>query len=313
MSELRTERPTSEAPPGNRRPCRPPPAGGSSRTVGDALDALAAALAASRVADARRTACDVLAALFEVPRFWPHVNRNAVCDAPTWLAAERAAAKLVSGAPFAYAVGRAEFRYLTLEVDERVLIPRPETELLVEHALAATVGRGGVAIDVGTGSGAVALSLAAEGRFDRVVATDVSLDALAVARSNAVRSAAALRTPVEFRHGSLLAPLGSTRARVIVSNPPYVAHHEAGELPASVRDWEPAIALFSGGDGLAATRSLIAESGAALVGGGFLALEVDSRRAKRVARLVSDDSRFTDVAVRADLAGRERFVTARKS
>src|SRR5206468_3396450 len=102
------------------------------------------------------------------------------------------------GAPLAYAVGRASFRNLTLDVDERVLIPRPETEQLVELVLEETLGRaGGVAIDVGTGSGAIAISLAAEGRFSRVYGTDISRDALDVARRNAIVSQPLTRTPVE--------------------------------------------------------------------------------------------------------------------
>src|SRR5687768_18110154 len=114
-----------------------------------------------------------------MPRFWPSLNREERLDVVLCARAWDAARRRASGAPFAYAVGRAAFRHLTLDVDERVLIPRQETELLVEQVL-AVAGEGGVAVDVGTGSGAIALALATEGRFDRVVATDVSLDALAV-------------------------------------------------------------------------------------------------------------------------------------
>src|SRR6185437_10594353 len=166
-------------------------------------------------------------------RQWQRGDRG--CDLPRGATRRRAAALR---APFAYAVRRASFRHLTLDVDERVLIPRPETEGLVEQVLQLSGGMGGTAVDIGTGSGAIALSLASEGIFDRVVATDVSLDALAVARLNASRLAGALRAPVEFRHGSLLAPITDLRAAVIVSNPPYIAYHEAAELPAGVRDWE---------------------------------------------------------------------------
>ncbi|MGH7690795.1 MAG: N5-glutamine methyltransferase family protein, partial [Gemmatimonadaceae bacterium] len=212
-----------------------------------------------------------------------------------------------------YAVDRASFRRLTLAVDERVLIPRPETELLVEFVLTLMRdGCGGVAIDVGTGSGAIALALAQEGTFDRVIGTDVSADALAVARSNASTLAPVLATPVEFRQGSLLGPVAELRARAIVSNPPYIAFEETAALPASVRDWEPVTALLSGENGLAATRELVRGAAARLEAGGVLALEVDARRASLVAELVSADAAFRDVSVRLDLAGRERFVLARR-
>jgi release factor glutamine methyltransferase len=171
-------------------------------------------------------------------------------------------------------------------------------------------GSGGLAVDVGTGSGAIALALASEGTFDRVVGTDVSLDALAVARSNAHACRDALRVPVTFRHGSLLAPLLGERARVIVSNPPYIAYDEAAALPAAVRDWEPGVALFSGDNGMAATSALVRAAAELLEPGGLLALEVDARRAQLTAELAGADRRYREIGIRLDLAGRERFVVA---
>jgi release factor glutamine methyltransferase len=260
-----------------------------------------------------RMSHNVIAALLDVPRFWPSVNGGEAVDDAVCHAARVAVARLQSGAPFAYAVGRAAFRRLTLDVDERVLIPRPETEGLVEEVLRMTQGVGGCAIDVGTGSGAIALSLASEGSFDRVVATDVSTDALVVARQNATRLTGALRVPVEFRQGSLLAPVQDIRAAVIVSNPPYIAYEEAAELPTSVRDWEPALALLSGADGMSATAAIIHGAADLLQRDGVLALEVDARRASLAAELLAVDPRYREIAVRLDLAGRERFVVARRS
>jgi release factor glutamine methyltransferase len=261
----------------------------------------------------KNEARELLAALLGVQRFWPDLNSDAAVEGEWRERALAAAAKRVCGAPLAYCVGKAAFRHLTLEVDERVLIPRPETEQLVDVAIsAAGTAAGGIAVDVGTGSGAIALALASEAQFDCVIATDVSLDALAVARRNAERLRRALRATVDFRDGSLLTPLGDMRARLIVSNPPYVANPEAAALPASVRDWEPPIALLSGGDGLHATARLVREAAERLLPGGALALETDSRRAGAVADLAEADSRFTDVKVSKDLAGRERFVVARR-
>ena len=282
-----------------------------SGTIRELLAAIDTRLTEAGAADPRATARDVVAALLDVPRFWPTANGHAPAHAELCERAHRAAERLAAGAPFAYAVGRAAFRHLTLAVDERVLIPRPETELLVDEVL-RRAGVGGTVVDVGTGSGAIALALATEGRFDRVIATDVSLDALAVARANAAAHAAALRAPVEFRHGSLLAPLAGERAQVVVSNPPYIAFAEAGELPTAVRDWEPALALFSGATGLDATATLVGEAGSVLESGGLLALEVDSRRAGRTAAIVAGCGAYGDVEVRRDLTGRERFVIARR-
>ncbi|HTR77743.1 MAG TPA: peptide chain release factor N(5)-glutamine methyltransferase [Gemmatimonadaceae bacterium] len=281
-------------------------------TVGALLGELAGMLTVSRVPDAGREAREIVASLYDVPRFWPSVNAHAGVAAEMRVRAREAAAMRARGAPLAYAVGRAAFRNLTLQVDPRVLIPRPETELLVDLVL-SELGPlpGGIAVDVGTGSGAIALALATEGHFDRVYATDVSLDALAVARENAAMLPAAV-TPVEFLAGSMLAPVAHIRPRVIVSNPPYIAYPEAAALPAAVRDWEPTIALFSGADGLTATERIIGESAALLEAFGVLALEVDARRASLVVELISRDSRFVDIGVRLDLAGRERFVLARR-
>jgi release factor glutamine methyltransferase len=256
---------------------------------------------------------DIIAALLDVPRFWPAANATEGIDDGVCREARMAVVRLQRGAPFAYAVRRAAFRHLTLDVDERVLIPRPETEGLVDEVLRMAAGLRGWAIDIGTGSGAIALALASEGVFDRVVATDVSMDSLVVARQNAARLAGALRVPVEFRHGSLLAPVRDVRASVIVSNPPYIAYHEAAELPSMVRDWEPALALLSGADGMSATNAIIRGAADLLLQGGILALEVDARRASLAAESLAVDPRYCEIAVRLDLAGRERFVVARRS
>ena len=259
-----------------------------------------------------RQAYDLIAALLDVPRFWPSANTEGPLDDQLCAAAFAAATRLQQGAPFAYAVGRAAFRHFTLRVDERVLIPRPETEVLVDEVLRLVGNTVGVAVDIGTGSGAIALSLASEGHFTQVIATDVSLDALTVARQNASELAERLRTPVEFRQGSLLAPVRDVCATVIVSNPPYIAVGEMAELPGSVRDWEPALALVSGDDGMAATIEIVRDAATILEPNGILALEVDTRRAALVAELLAVDGRYVDVATRLDLTGRERFVVARR-
>ena len=280
----------------------------------DVVEKMTVNLRLAGIADPRRVATDIIAALLEVPRSWPLLNREASLDRAIVSAADAAAGRLCKGAPFAYAVGSMAFRHLNLAVDERVLIPRPETEVLVgeilEEMTARRPGGWGTAIDIGTGSGAIALSLASEGRYERVIATDASADALVVARANRERCGEAIRTALEFRHGSLIAPVRGLAATTVVSNPPYIAFSEMDALPSSVRDWEPPLALFSGHDGMAATAAIIRDAGSVLVSGGLLALEVDERRASLAADLAMRHGAYADVGVRLDLAGRERFVLA---
>ena len=282
-------------------------------TVGALVSAVARVLEPSCGASAGREARELLAALHDMPRHWPVVEASRRVTDDEWARAIRAAERRAEGAPLQYAVGQASFRHLTLDVDERVLIPRPETEQLVELVLDALADEpGGIVVDVGTGTGAIALALASEGRAERVIGTDVSLDALAVAHANVARCARILRAPVELRAGSLLGPVPERPLRAVVSNPPYISWDERDALPAIVRDWEPAVALFSGVDGMAVTGRLVREAGSALGAGGLLALEVDARRASLAAELVATDGAYEQVQVVLDLTGRERFVVARR-
>jgi release factor glutamine methyltransferase len=269
---------------------------------------LEATLREAGVAEARREAGDIIAAIVDAPRFWAAQHRDDLV-APIVIELARAAAlKRARGAPFAYAVGRASFRHLTLAVDERVLIPRQETELLVEEVLARR--RTGVVADIGTGSGAIALALASEGSFERVIGTDVSTAALEVAAENLTRCAGVVRCQVDFVAGSLLVPLEGRRVDAVVANPPYIAHAEARELPESVRNWEPPTALFSGDGGMRDTAELIRRAPDVLRPGGLLAVEIDSRRAGEAAAVARTDARLRDVIVRPDLTGRDRILLA---
>jgi release factor glutamine methyltransferase len=170
----------------------------------------------------------------------------------------------------------------------------------------------GMAIDVGTGSGAIALALATEGRFSRVIATDVSRQALDVARRNVERLGGELRATVELRQGSLLAPVRRERVTLVVSNPPYIAYDEAAMLPMSVRAWEPPIALLAPRNGMGIIARLVREAAEVLETGGLLALEIDARRASLAAEIAMSDGHYRDVSLERDLAGRERILLATK-
>ena len=220
-----------------------------------------------------------------------------------------AAAQLERGVPFAYAAGRIGFRTLDLAIDARALIPRPETEGLVDLILAGRRETGGLVADIGTGSGCIALSLAVEGSFDRVIAVERSPEAAALARENV--ALARPRTPVEIREGNLLDPLGDKgeRYRVIVSNPPYLTQDEYAALDPAVRQFEPAEALVSGSDGLDATRALFAGAPALLEPGGMLALEIDEQRGEAV-RALAHEYGWARIAIHDDLFGRPRYALA---
>jgi release factor glutamine methyltransferase len=279
-------------------------------TIGDLLAGCTALLESVGVSEPQREAREIVAAVLDVPRFW--AAANSVADATPEVARSviRAAMNRAAGAPLAYAVGRASFRHLTLEVDERVLIPRVETEVLVERVLERCTPETRRIADIGTGSGAIGLSLAFEREFDLVIATDISLDAIAVASANARSLAPVLKSAVQFRHGSLLAPLAGEKLDALVCNPPYVSFAEIAELPVDVRDWEPSVALLCPDEGLFVTRELIRLAPSVLKPRGFLALEVDTRRAGTVAEMLAVDGRYSGVDVHFDLTGRERFVFA---
>jgi release factor glutamine methyltransferase len=197
--------------------------------------------------------------------------------------------------PVAYILGRRGFRHIELIVDERVLVPRPETELLVEIGL--TLPAGARVVDVGTGSGAVALALKQERPDLDVVGTDISPGAVAVARCNADR----LGLDVSFVEGDLLAGVGEADA--VLSNPPYVAEGERATLAPEITRHEPPGALFAGADGLEVIRRLVP----AAAGAELLAVEVGAGRARDVAGLMADAG-FGSVQTRRDLAGIERVV-----
>ena len=210
------------------------------------------------------------------------------------------------GEPLAHVTGVAGFRYLDLKCDCRALIPRPETEGLVEGILARV--RTGVALDVGTGSGCIALSLAREGAFSRVIGVDRSADAIALARSNA----AAVGAKAAFFLGDLVTAISPASVDALVANPPYLSAVEYATLDPAVRDWEPAMALVSGTDGLDATFALLDDGRRVVRPEGWIGLELDCTRAERVAERAIHLG-WTTVSVHADLFGRERYLFAQRS
>ncbi len=263
-------------------------------------------LRAGGVPEPRREAQQLWADSRGVPPGQAFLERNRPV-APAALSAFLAAVeRRAAGEPLAYVTGWAGFRRLELRVDRRALIPRPETEGLVERLMARV--RAGRVADIGTGSGCIALSLATERRYDAVLAVDRSADALALARVNRELVGAA----VQLIEADLTTALAPASLDGLIANPPYLTDGEHAALDRSVARWEPVEALASGPDGLAATARLLDDGRRVLRPGGWIALEVDASRAQAVAALAVELG-WTDVEVGVDLFGRERYLVARRN
>jgi release factor glutamine methyltransferase len=218
------------------------------------------------------------------------------------------------GEPLQYVLGHWAFRHLDLLVDRRVMIPRPETEQLVDVALARVGPRPGVLADLGTGSGAIALALASELPLTGVTvwATDVSDDALAVARANLAgigRAAVNVRISRGSWYDALPRDLAG-QLDLVVSNPPYIADDDPS-VEEVVRSWEPSAALFAGADGLDALREIVSGAPTWLRSGGSLLCEIGSGQSGAV-RVVAGAAGLVDLEVVRDLAGEDRFLLARR-
>lgn len=260
-------------------------------------------------AEARREAAMLLGSVLGKSDAWLVAHADDEVDAPSAAAFQALVERRVGGEPIAYLTGTRGFHDIELRVTPSVLIPRPETEVLVDLALARMpAGTDCALADLGTGSGAIALAVAKARPRARVVATDVSADALGVARENAQRLGIG---SVEFRQGVWCAPLAGEVFDLIVSNPPYVAagdpHLHEGDLR-----FEPALALSPGTDGLSAIRTIASQAKVHLSTGGWLLFEhgVDQGAAVRG---VLTGRGYREVFTELDLEGRERVTGGRRA
>lgn len=253
-------------------------------------------------------AAALLVHVLERPQAWLYAHGDAVPDEDRARRFQRLVARRAAGEPVAYLVGHRGFWTLDLRVTPATLIPRPETELLVEQALERLAPAADVRVaDLGTGSGAIALAIAAERPRARVVATDRSEAALAVARGNA--AANGLDGRVGFRQGDWFAPLAGERFDLVASNPPYIAEGDPHLGQGDLRH-EPPSALSSGADGLDAIRILAAGAPSHLVPGGWLLLEHGFDQGPAV-RALLDAAGFVEVATVRDLELRDRVSLGR--
>jgi release factor glutamine methyltransferase len=258
-----------------------------------------------------RWLCEVASAAVDGDDFIARLDEPATVRMVSHLDAMTARRR--AGEPVQYVLGEWSFRHLTLAVDRRVLIPRPETELVAEVALekASAVGPSRVVVDLGTGSGAIGLALAHElpRQGTTVWVTDASADALDVARAN-IAGIGPAGANVRVALGSWFDALpADVTADVVVANPPYVAV-DSPDLADEVGEWEPHDALFSGPDGLDDIRRIIGGARERLAPGGWLVLEIGSDQGEVVADLLAAAG-YVDVEVRADLAGHDRIALAR--
>jgi len=264
-------------------------------TVEKLLTRAAAAL------DSRREAERIAALALQRPRAWLIAHADAPIESPELDRFDSLVDRRAEGIPFAYLAGSREFYGRDFRVDPAVLIPRPETEHLVEWALKLDLREDAHVADIGTGSGCIILTLAAERPQWRCYGTDISAEALGVAAKN--RTQLGLEN-VELLQGDLLSPLAGQGLDLIVSNPPYVAAGDPHLARGDVR-FEPAIALSDGGDGLAVIGALIKKSQALLAPGGRLLLEHGYDQAKQVRQLFRE-SGYEDIETCRDLARIER-------
>jgi release factor glutamine methyltransferase len=271
--------------------------------IGEVVRRTARELDAKGILTARLDAELLVAHVLGISRSTLTIERNRELTAAERERVAELAARRAAHEPLQYVIGEWGFRRLTLTVDDRALIPRPETETVVERCLALLKNVDAPRVlDVGTGSGAIALAIADEHPGARVTGIDVSPEAISLARENAVRTG----VEVELLVVDMLSGLPGDDWDLVVSNPPYVRPEEAPGLAPEVVEWEPHVALFDGGH----TELLVRDAARVLRPGGALVLESFDERARAVAELL-ERSGFSEVTVTRDLAGRERVVEGR--
>lgn len=217
------------------------------------------------------------------------------------------------GEPVAYIIGQKEFWSLCFKVNKHVLIPRPETEILVEEVLDTLVGNKCQDIrilDVGTGSGAISIALASERKDIRIEATDISAEALDIAKENAKSNK--VHDAIFFHQGNMFEPL-SGKFDVIVSNPPYISENEFPLLPKGVKEYEPKLALLAGYQGTEYYPILIHEGALYMKDGGWLLMEIGAAQKERVEAILIESGLYDTITFRKDYAGIDRIAKARRN
>jgi release factor glutamine methyltransferase len=288
------------------------PLGNNAMVVYDILNESAKTLEAADIPSARLDAEILLSFCLGCDRLEFLKNPEIQLDQTQLTAFKKLINRRLRWEPVAYIIGHKNFWTFSLEVNKDVLIPRPDTEVIVEEILnisKKTVSTRIKILDIGTGSGAIAIALACEIPHASVMATDISLAALDVARRNAC--SLGIQNQIDFRQGDLLEPVKGI-FDIIASNPPYIGAQEYEELPEGVRAFEPREALLAGKSGLEFYEKLIYQAESYLEKNGWLLLEIGARQEKDVRRIMETSGFYNNIEIRRDYAGLPRVIKARR-
>jgi len=280
-------------------------------TVRDILNESTKALEAADIPSARLDAEVLLSFCLGCDRLEFYKNPVMTISETQLTAFRNIIARRLQWEPVAYITGRKEFWSFTLEVNNSVLIPRPDTEIIIEEALDVYRNFTSLPVrilDIGTGSGAIAIALAKEIPGAKVVATDISIAALNLAQKNA--ATLGLKEKIDFRQGNLFEPVDGF-FNIIVSNPPYIAANDYEELPASVKAFEPREALFAGESGLEFYEKLIYQADGYLQKNGWLLLEIGAKQEAGIRGIIEGSGFYDRIEMRKDYAGLPRVIKAR--
>jgi release factor glutamine methyltransferase len=281
-------------------------------TVHDILNESTKSLEAVAIPSARLDAEVLLSFCLGCDRLEFYKNSDMTISETKLAAFRNLIARRIKWEPVAYITGRKEFWSFTVEVNSSVLIPRPDTEVIVEETIniCGKIDSSEIKIlDIGTGSGAIALALAKEISQAKVMATDISPAALNQAKKNAC--AMQMDNKIDFRHGNLFEPVEGV-FDIIVCNPPYISTKDYEELPAGVRDYEPAIALLAGKKGTEFYEKLIYQAIDHLEKNGWLLMEIGAKQEKTVREIIEESGFYDSVEMRRDYAGLPRVMRARR-
>lgn len=275
------------------------------KTVVEVLQLSAVYLEERKIDRARRLAEELLAHILKMKRIDLYLQHDRPLEEGELIQLREGLRRLAKGEPIAYVLGEVSFYGCIIRVDRRVLIPRPETELLVEHVLKNR--NVDIVWDLCTGSGAIAIALKKSSPDLKVSASDICSEALVLATENAFLN----ETSVEFLCGDLFSPFVGRQADLIVCNPPYVSVNEYLKIDASVRDFEPKLALIGGDDGLSFYKRLQSEAGRFLRPGGRLWLEIGSDQGQSINKIFNT-SLWNKQTLIKDWSGRDRFFSLEK-
>jgi release factor glutamine methyltransferase len=280
-------------------------------TIHDILNESTKALEAADIPSARLDAEVLLSFCLGCDRLEFYKNPVMTISETQLTAFRNIIARRLQWEPVAYITGRKEFWSFTLEVNSSVLIPRPDTEIIIEEALDVYRNFTSLPVrilDIGTGSGAIAIALAKEIPGAKVVATDISIAALNLAQKNA--ATLGLKEKIDFRQGNLFEPVDGF-FNIIVSNPPYIAANDYEELPACVKAFEPREALFAGESGLEFYEKLIYQADGYLQKNGWLLLEIGAKQEAGIRGIIEGSGFYDRIEMRKDYAGLPRVIKAR--